>query len=197
VKLKRKRNEKKEMIFTSEMRHEWFQTEQTVTLSVFARSIIDHSVEFRTDSVKINADGDVLELALFDLIDPEKSSFKVIKNKIELTLVKKTPQTRWPSLQSQQTPVQDAPPAYPSSAKKKCDWNAVERQIETEKPDEKQLNEFFQDLFKDASDETKMAMKKSYIESNGTCLSTNWNEVSKKKVEVTPPEGMVAKPYEK
>jgi suppressor of G2 allele of SKP1 len=39
-------------------------------------------------------------------------------------------------------------------------------------------------------------MKKSFVESNGTNLSTNWDEVSKGKVKVTPPDGMEAKPYE-
>ena len=33
-------------------------------------------------------------------------------------------------------------------------------------------------------------MMKSYVESNGTVLSTNWTEVGEKKVECTPPDGM-------
>jgi suppressor of G2 allele of SKP1 len=40
-------------------------------------------------------------------------------------------------------------------------------------------------------------MMKSFSESNGTALSTNWDEVGKKRVEVTPPDGMIAKPFEK
>ena len=51
------------------------------------------------------------------------------------------------------------------------------------------VNEFFQKLFKDADDDTKRAMMKSYQESGGTTLSTNWDEVGKGKVEVKPPEG--------
>jgi suppressor of G2 allele of SKP1 len=38
-------------------------------------------------------------------------------------------------------------------------------------------------------------MIKSYQESNGTALSTNWSEVGKKRVEISPPEGMVAKKW--
>jgi suppressor of G2 allele of SKP1 len=34
-----------------------------------------------------------------------------------------------------------------------------------------------------ATDETKRAMNKSYSESGGTVLSTNWKEVSQKKVD--------------
>lgn len=38
------------------------------------------------------------------------------------------------------------------------------------------------DIYVKGDDDVKKAMKKSMIESNGTVLSTNWKEVSKKKV---------------
>lgn len=54
---------------------------------------------------------------------------------------------------------------------------------------------FFQKIYKDADPDTKRAMIKSYQESNGTSLSTNWSEVVKGPVETSPPEGMVAKKW--
>lgn len=39
---------------------------------------------------------------------------------------------------------------------------------------------FFQHLFAGADDDTRRAMMKSYVESNGTSLSTNWDEVKSK-----------------
>ena len=57
------------------------------------------------------------------------------------------------------------------------------------------VNGFFQKLFKGADPDTKRAMMKSYQESNGTALSTNWAEVGKGKVETTPPDGMVARKW--
>ena len=51
------------------------------------------------------------------------------------------------------------------------------------------LNSFFQKIFADADDDTKKAMMKSYQESGGTTLSTNWDEVKQRKVEVKPPTG--------
>ena len=57
------------------------------------------------------------------------------------------------------------------------------------------VNSFFKKLYKDASPETRRAMIKSYQESNGTALSTNWAEVSKGPVETTPPDGMEAKKW--
>lgn len=44
---------------------------------------------------------------------------------------------------------------------------------------DKALNKLFQTLYADATDEQKKAMIKSYQESNGTALSTDWNEVKK------------------
>ena len=56
-------------------------------------------------------------------------------------------------------------------------------------------NAFFKKIFKDADPDTKRAMMKSYQESNGTALSTNWAEVGKGKVETSPPDGMVARKW--
>ena len=54
---------------------------------------------------------------------------------------------------------------------------------------------FFKTLYKGADPDTQKAMMKSYQESNGTALSTNWSEVSKGTVETAPPDGMEAKKW--
>lgn len=54
---------------------------------------------------------------------------------------------------------------------------------------------FFKKLYKDADPDTRRAMIKSYQESNGTALSTNWADVKKGPVETQPPEGLVAKKW--
>ena len=51
------------------------------------------------------------------------------------------------------------------------------------------MNDFFQKLYADADEDTRRAMMKSFSESGGTTLSTNWDEVRKATVEVKPPEG--------
>lgn len=58
-----------------------------------------------------------------------------------------------------------------------------------------EANFFFKKLYGSADDDTKRAMMKSYMESNGTVLSTNWSEVGQGKVETAPPDGMEAKKW--
>ncbi|KND03056.1 co-chaperone SGT1 [Spizellomyces punctatus DAOM BR117] len=197
----------------SKIRHEWFQNENFVTLTVFVKNAKSEDVNLvlveraLSLSVKLPSGGDYsLELdPLAHEIVPSESKHSILSTKIEIKLKKKDLGVRWGTLEGEEIgPVttvaganaQDRP-AYPSSAKKKHDWDAVAKSLEQEKPEgEQALNALFQQIYRDSSEEVRRAMMKSYIESNGTCLSTNWEEVGKKTVETTPPEGMIAKKYE-
>lgn len=108
------------------------------------------------------------------------------------------------------------PPSYPTSSKYGAkNWdklaNDLTKKPKKEKKDDDgeqsendglddfeggdQVNGFFQMLYKDADPDTRRAMMKSYVESNGTALSTNWQEVKKGKVECDPPDGFEAKKW--
>ena len=101
-------------------------------------------------------------------------------------------------------------PAYPTSSKSgPKNWDKLATDLTSKKKKEDgteeegddleegdPLNNFFSSLYKGADDDTRRAMMKSYQESNGTALSTNWSEVKKGKVETTPPDGMEAKEWE-
>ncbi|KAL8737269.1 MAG: hypothetical protein Q9181_001855 [Wetmoreana brouardii] len=106
-------------------------------------------------------------------------------------------------------------PSYPTSSKSgPKDWDKVADDLTKKTKKEKKegeeggddgldddfdggdpVNGFFQQLYSRADPDTRRAMMKSYQESNGTALSTNWAEVGKGKVETQPPDGMEAKPW--
>ncbi len=120
-------------------------------------------------------------------------------NNIEIKL-KKVKAAKWKSLEAIQQTVQSSlPPSYPTSSKsgpKNWDKLAAEDPIDASKEGgDAALNKLFQDLYANADDDTKKAMIKSYTESGGTSLSTNWKDVSKGRMEIKPPEGMEAKQY--
>ena len=98
-------------------------------------------------------------------------------------------------------------PAYPTSSKSgPKNWDKVASELtakpkksKTDKPgsDEEMddgggdesdeggdaVDSFFKKLYKGADEDTRRAMMKSYTESGGTSLSTNWEEVASKRVE--------------
>ncbi|KAJ4256727.1 Cochaperone protein [Fusarium torreyae] len=85
-------------------------------------------------------------------------------------------------------------PSYPSSSRTgPKNWDNIGEDIDSD--EEKDVNVFFKKLFKGASPEQQRAMMKSFTESNGTSLSTDWNDVKDRKVETVPPEGVEAKKW--
>jgi suppressor of G2 allele of SKP1 len=82
---------------------------------------------------------------------------------------------------------------------KKKDWDKLEKEIAVdiekhkEEYGEDPLNNFFKEIFKNADEDKRRAMIKSFQTSAGTVLSTDWNEVAKKDYEgkdrPSPPKG--------
>jgi suppressor of G2 allele of SKP1 len=149
---------------------------------------------------------------LSNKIDHSKSSYEILSSKLSLKLAKSVRALKWTALESAPsttTPREtsaSAPAskgiAYPTSSRKGTkNWDKLEKEAikdaeEWEKPDgDAAANALFRDIFKNASPEVRRAMEKSYVESSGTALSTNWEEVSKSKVETKPPDNMVAKKW--
>ncbi|KAK2044902.1 CS domain-containing protein [Colletotrichum somersetense] len=85
-------------------------------------------------------------------------------------------------------------PAYPTSSKSgPKNWDKLEG---ADDEDERDINAFFKTLYKGATPEQQRAMMKSFTESNGTALSTDWDDVKSRKVETVPPEGVEAKKWD-
>lgn len=201
-------------------RHDWFQTGDVVTVSIMGvkkASRDDVKVELNNRNlvvtIKLQTGSEYnLDLELWDTCT--LNGFTVLTTKVEIELRKGRPGIRWLNLtgtEEQTGPgqmmfnkkdtVNAGPPEYPTSCKVKKSWDKVEHsaieEMKQDKPEgEAALQNLFETLYKDASDETKRAMNKSFQESNGTVLSTNWSEIGAKTTEVQPPEGMVSKNFD-
>lgn len=249
----------------SQIRHDWYQSTDTVTLSLMVKGVPKDRaiIEIENNSISISfplptgSDYNFSLDPLYAAIDPTQSTFKILSTKIELTLKKCSPSTKWHSLEGEpivndndtttatpttttttdpKPPLPTLPgPIYPSSSKTgPKNWDKVVHDLSKRpkpkatttnsttnettnhphKPEDLEsdtayisddeeggaggdpVNSFFKKLFKNADPDTRRAMMKSYTESNGTALSTNWDEVRKAPVETRPPEGMEEIKYE-
>ena len=91
-----------------------------------------------------------------------------------------------------------AGPAYPTSSRTgPKNWDKLgDAEVGEGDDDKGDVNFFFKQLYKGATPEQQRAMMKSFIESNGTALSTDWNDVGNRTVETVPPEGVVPKKWD-
>ncbi|KAL4838449.1 hypothetical protein H8958_015499 [Nasalis larvatus] len=196
----------------SKVKYDWYQTESQVVITLMIKNVQknDVNVEFSEKElsalVKLPSGEDYnLKLELLHPIIPEQSTFKVLSTKIEIKL-KKPEAVRWEKLEGQgdvPTPKQfvtDVKNLYPSSSPYTRNWDKLVGEIKEEEKNEKlegdaALNRLFQQIYSDGSDEVKRAMNKSFMESGGTVLSTNWSDVGKRKVEINPPDDMEWKKY--
>ncbi|KDQ16806.1 hypothetical protein BOTBODRAFT_30699 [Botryobasidium botryosum FD-172 SS1] len=203
---------------STEPRHEFYESDERVTISVFIKDAKaeDVFVTFKPRRLTLIYGDKRLDLQpLQGEIDADQSGFRISKYKIEVWLSKRVG-VRWGKLVGEgndmatftQAP---APPAStsdaPASNKPKKNWDKVAtKALEAEGPDkttaddpnaggDAALNSFFQQIYSGADEDTRRAMMKSFQESGGTALSTNWDEVKKGKVEVKPPHGSEAKKY--
>lgn len=206
-------------------RHDWYQNATHVTVELFVKKLAKDNtvIEFREDNVRLvvrppDALPDEapfeLSLNLFDAIDPSKSQVSYLSTKLVLKLAKASA-SQWATLEraagdaaqrkalSVVTNPGSSSSAGDTSGKKHLasfekNWDALAKEIvPEEKPEgDEALNALFKSIYKDGSDEQRKAMIKSFTESGGTCLSTNWSDVGARKVDITPPDGMVAKKYD-
>jgi len=178
-----------------------------VTISVFDKGADPEQVSVEFTGTTLTYENGEKKLVLDPLtgnIDPESSSFTVGKVKVEIRLKKKAP-GRWVKLfkdsDAESTILLDgaAPGSNTSPARKPQmkNWEKVsDTMLKSEKnktmsedPNAVDSNHAFAELFANVDDDAKRAIMKSYTESGGTTLSTDWNDVSKGSVSVKPPEG--------
>ena len=142
-----------------------------------------------------SANDEVLaSIDLANTISDAESTYNCTARKVELKLKKVDESITWKGLEmgSGSTPTMMASntsgPSYPSSAKVKKDWDAVDNEMEKDMAKDKDdgdsaLNGLFKQIYERSDEATRRAMIKSYQTSGGTVLSTNWGEVADKDYE--------------
>ncbi|CAE6462902.1 unnamed protein product [Rhizoctonia solani] len=187
-------------------RHEFYETDDKLTLSVFVRNANpdEVNIKFTNNSFDFVYGDNQLHLEpLRAGIDPAQSGYRVGKVKVEIWLAKLV-HGRWGTLLSSGAepglPIQSsAAPSSTQSTLSKKNWDSIVAGLPLDPEKSLQddpnaggdaaLNTFFQQIYGNADEDTRRAMLKSYTESGGTALSTNWDDVRKAKVEVKPPTG--------
>ncbi|KAI9500621.1 SGS domain-containing protein, partial [Coemansia spiralis] len=190
------------------VRHEWYQNDNFVILEVFIKRVQKEAaiIEFEDKSVSLSvkmptgAENNFEFDPLLHKIVPSESSYDVLSTKIEIRLKKAVSGQKWDHLE--ETEAQQLAKSSKmhslGSSRKGVSWDTIAAEAEKEtklKPSEQGVNELFQTIYKDADEDTRRAMMKSYIESNGTALSTDWKSVSKGPVETLPPADTEAKSF--
>ncbi|KDQ63572.1 hypothetical protein JAAARDRAFT_148034 [Jaapia argillacea MUCL 33604] len=191
------------------LRHEFYETDDKLTISVFDKGADPEQVSVKFEPRRLSYKNGEKELVLEPLkgqIDPEASGYTVGKVKVEIRLVKMA-QGRWVSLVGDSpdpmttTVIPQASSSTTTTTRKpKKNWEGITTEILSAEKEvtsdqdpnaggDATVNSFFQKLYSEADEDTKRAMLKSYQESGGTTLSTNWSEVGKGHVEVKPPQG--------
>lgn len=191
------------------VKHDWYQTESQVIVTVMAKNVPKDGVcvNFTERELSANiqtASGEDFNLHfhLLHPIVPQQSTFKILTTKVEIKM-KKTDAIRWEKLEGegQESNIKHFnPKPYPTSSHYTRNWDKMVLDISEEEKNEKlegdaALNKLFQQIYSDGSDEVKRAMNKSFMESGGTVLSTNWGDVGSRKVDVKPPDDVEFKKY--
>jgi len=197
--------------------HDWYQTETHVVIEVRIKKLTGDMVKIDMGETNLSVTAKLpgsgseysLELDLAHPILHLQSSYKIMSTKIEIKL-KKAEGVRWASLEGDGSAplaggaIAPAPSSSGAAVKGPYasgrDWAAIEKALKEEAEEKKEgeaaLNEMFQKIYADASDDVKKAMNKSFQESGGTVLSTNWNEIGSAKTDVKPPDGMEWKKWD-
>mmetsp|Transcript_8177 Transcript_8177/g.12210 ORF Transcript_8177/g.12210 Transcript_8177/m.12210 type:complete len:378 (+) Transcript_8177:78-1211(+) len=205
------------------LKYQYYQSNSSLTIDILAKNLTvsDVVVDIQPHHLTVTVQRTpttsevVINKELFAEVNVESSKMAIFKSKVEVVLVK-IEQEVWPTLDHNGAPrlpkapaVVAAAEADPIQAKRPKpyasarDWDAVgsviSKELEADKPQgEEALNALFQQIYKDADQETKMAMKKSFQTSGGTVLSTNWKEVKEKNYEEErqAPKGMEWRSWE-
>ena len=159
-----------------------YQTQKSVAVVIYTRghtvdNLVTHPEE-KSLTIELEVDGKkcMKAWAFFGEVKPDTLKVDQGSIKIEITLTKVSAQN-WPRAEAKDA---DVKPLYQKG-------HQVALPEEEEEKNEG-LDHFLQKIYKDANPDARRAMMKSFTESGGTVLSTNWEDVGNRKVEPQPPK---------
>lgn len=188
------------------IRTDWYQTPNTIVVSLFTTRVPANDSDIQTVIGKNNSSLSInwslpnessefqYDINLFDAIEESSIRFKVFSKKVEITMDKSNKRKTWKMLESSNQSNTDS-----GDKKKTKDWSKIKFNDDDDDGDELiedndgSADAFFQKIYANADPDTQKAMMKSFIESNGTTLNTNWDDVKTGEVKPSPPEGMELK----
>ncbi|XP_031414761.1 protein SGT1 homolog isoform X2 [Clupea harengus] len=191
------------------VKYDWYQTESQVIMTIMLKNAKNEDVRVSFEEKELTAcvklalgEDYYLKLCLLHAVVPEQCTYRILSTKIEIKM-KKTEAIRWEKLEGEgvlSNVKHFTPNQYPSSGPYTRNWDKLVGDIKEEEKNEKlegdaALNKLFQQIYTDGSDEVKRAMNKSFMESGGTVLSTNWTDVGKRNVDMSPPEDVEFKKF--
>uniref|UniRef100_A0A5S6QKQ9 SGS domain-containing protein n=1 Tax=Trichuris muris TaxID=70415 RepID=A0A5S6QKQ9_TRIMR len=188
------------MMSIAKKTYEWYQTDSDVVIILKTPEAV-HKVprlEYSEKGLDLcaclkNNNDFSWNVELRHSVVKEKCWHKVKGNKIEMHLPK-AQGVHWDRLESisAEEPMMHT---YPSSSLKgPKDWDKIAEEVNKEEEKSEDVVNFLKNVYSQLNDDGKRAMMKSIVESKGTVLNTNWDQVGKKTVEMKPPAGTEWKP---
>jgi len=186
------------------VRYEWFQNTSFVYVEIFAkqvekeRSVVSFEAQKLLVSLALPEDQKYeLDIGLMHSINTQLSSVSFSELKVEIELKKLQEGLTWKSLERKGAdqlanfvpeptfPATEVQPQVSKKDVKNWDKILVDADDGGGLDEATGLQQLFQQIYSNADEDTKRAMNKSFVESGGKVLSTDWKDVGARKVEYT------------
>ncbi len=187
-------------IVANDMKMDWYQNPTRVSLDLYAKGVDKDASEVKFEKqrlyIRLVTPGKPefeMDKELFDEVNVSSSSWSASKYKVEIRLAKGVAGKSWISLDKDGDIASASVRASAFAQKrqerltqKQKEWNKkVNEELKDYKEDDSAMGAF-REIYKMSDEDTRRAMMKSYSESGGQVLSTDWNKVKKEKVVYKP-----------